>query len=73
MKNKTIMKALSVFFAVIMVLCSTPLSGFVGIELPDLFSLKAEAEEYKEGNFTYSVSDGKATITECSTSVAATL
>lgn len=43
MKNKTLSKLLSVFLAVVMVLCSAPLSGFVGLELPELFSVKAEA------------------------------
>ena len=63
MKNKTLLKTLSTILAVLMLLCSAPLSGFVGIELPDLFSLKAEA--YTEGNFTYSVYSGKATLTGC--------
>ena len=53
MKNKTLLKALSTLLAVVMVLCSAPLSGFTGINLPDLFSLKAEAEEYTEGNNYY--------------------
>ncbi len=73
MKTKKLMKALSVFLAVAMLICSAPLSGFTGIELPDLFSLKAEAEEYTEGDFTYSVSDGNATIIGCSTSVSGDL
>lgn len=55
MKNKTLLKALSTLLAVVMVLCSAPLSGFTGINLPDLFSLKAEAEEYTEGNFYYRI------------------
>lgn len=64
MKNKTLLKTLSTILAVLMLLCSAPLSGFVGIELPDLFSVKAEAY-YTEGNFTYSVYDGEATLTGC--------
>ncbi len=63
MKNKSLLKILSTFLAVVMVLGSAPLSGFVGIELPDLFSLKAGA--YTEGNFTYSVSNGEAIVTSC--------
>ena len=63
MKNKILLKTLSTFLAVLILLCSAPLSGFVGIELPDLFSLKAEA--YTEGNFTYSVYSGEATLTGC--------
>ena len=65
MQNKTLLKILSAFLAVVMVLLSVPLSGFVGIELPDLFTLKAEAEEYTEGNFIYSVSNGEATLIGC--------
>ena len=46
MKNKMLSKILSVFLAVAMVLGSAPLSGFTGIEFPDLFSVEAEAETY---------------------------
>ena len=63
MKNRTLSKILSVFLAVTIIFGSAPLSGFSGIEFPDLFSVKAEA--YTEGNFNYSVSNGKATLTGC--------
>ncbi len=52
MKNKTLMKTLSAFLAVVMVICSAPLSGFVGLDLPDwldfgkLFGVEAEAASY---------------------------
>ncbi len=46
MKNKTLMKALSALLAVVMVLCSAPLSGFVGLELPELFGVNASAATY---------------------------
>ena len=71
MKNETLLKILSTILAVVMVLCSAPLSAFTGIELPDLFSVKAEA--YTEGVFTYSVSGGKAKITDCDSSVSGDL
>ncbi len=50
MKNKSLMKALSALLAVVVVFCSAPLSGFVGIKFPELklpdwldFGVKAEA------------------------------
>ncbi len=52
MKNKTLMKTLSAFLAVVMLICSAPLSGFVGLELPDwldfskIFGVEAEAAFY---------------------------
>ncbi len=62
-------KILAFLLAAVMVFGAAPLSGFVGLELPDfadIFGIKAEAAdtvEYTEGNFTYTVSDGVATIT----------
>ena len=51
MKNKTLMKTLSVLLAVVMVICSAPLSGFVGLKFPEiklpewnLFDFGVEAE-----------------------------
>ncbi len=43
--KKTFKKAISVLLIAVMVLCSAPLAGFVGIELPEfnLFNTKAEA------------------------------
>ena len=46
MKNKTLSKILSAFLAVVMVLCAAPLNGFVGIELPELFSIEVSAVTY---------------------------
>ena len=52
MKNKSFMKILSAFLAVVMVICSAPLSGFVGLDLPDwldfskIFGVEAEAATY---------------------------
>ncbi len=43
---KTFKKALAVFMCVVMVLCSAPLSGFAGLDLPSLFDFKAEAASY---------------------------
>ncbi|MBE6755451.1 MAG: hypothetical protein E7555_03200 [Ruminococcaceae bacterium] len=36
MKNKSFMKILSALLAVVMVLCSAPLSGFVGLKFPEI-------------------------------------
>ena len=52
MKNKTLMKTLSAFLAVVMAICSAPLSGFVGLDLPDwldfgkIFGVEAAAATY---------------------------
>ncbi len=53
MKNKTLTKTLSAILAVVMVFCSAPLSGFVGLKFPELkmpdwfdFTIKASAETY---------------------------
>ena len=51
--KKTFKKAISVLLIAVMVLCTAPLSGFVGLELPGIgglgeladFALKAKAEE----------------------------
>ena len=54
MNNKPLMKTLSALLAVVMVICSAPLSGLVGLKFPELklpewklfdFDVKAEAEE----------------------------
>lgn len=66
---KTLKRILAAVMVAVMVLTAAPLSGFVGLELPDfgaLFSMKAEAEEmteYVDGVFKYSVSNGGAIIT----------
>ncbi len=80
--------ALSFLLVAVMVLGAAPLSGFVGLELPEFggidlpefrgldkikiavsdffdgFSLKAEATEYEDGYFRYTVANNEATITE---------
>lgn len=66
---KTFKRIIASVMVAVMVLTAAPLSGFVGLELPDfgaLFSMKAEAEEmteYVDGVFKYSVSNGGAIIT----------
>ncbi len=47
--KKNFKRTLASFLVVVMILCATPLSGFVGLELPsfgELFGVKAEAESY---------------------------
>ena len=55
---------LSLLLAVVMVVGAAPLSGFVGLELP----LWMTAEAATSGIYTYEIANGKATITDCSTS-----
>ena len=65
-------KSFAVLLAVVMVLCAAPAAGFVGLDLSgvvDWFSTTAQAAEYTEGKLTYTVSDGKAEITDCDKSI----
>lgn len=54
-------KVISVLLVAVMMLATAPLAGFIGLELPDIFEVKAEAAT--DGYYSYSVSDGEATIT----------
>ena len=82
--NNVLKKAISVLLIAVMVLCSAPLSGFVGLELSEIggfgkladsvselfadLAPKAKAETATSGYLTYYISDGQATITDCDTS-----
>ncbi|MGN1348745.1 MAG: hypothetical protein ACI4VI_07355, partial [Acutalibacteraceae bacterium] len=68
MKKQQFLKRFSAcVMVVIMTLTAVPLSGLVGLGLPEwsqMFVTKASAEDtYTEGLFKYTVSDGEATIT----------
>ena len=68
--KKIFKRIMSMFLAVVIVLASAPLAGFVGLELPDfekIFAVKANAAtEYKSGSYTYTVDkNGNATIIDC--------
>ena len=71
MKRKTVLKrTLACCLAVILMLTGVPLASLSGIDpanFKDFFGFKASAETWE--NLTYKVSDGKATITDCSTSI----
>ncbi|MGN0468289.1 MAG: leucine-rich repeat protein, partial [Acutalibacteraceae bacterium] len=74
-------RIISILLVVFMLATSAPLQGFVGIELPKLsefFSTKASAEDGEEtedsealtdGYYTYTVTDGNATIVGCDESI----
>ena len=67
MKRKTktaFTSVLSLLLAVVMVVGAAPLSGFVGLDLPGWMT----AEAATSGIYTYEIANGKATITDCSTS-----
>lgn len=72
-KMKKIKKILCTFLVIVMCLTAAPLQGFVGLEWPnlsELFATKANAtEEYTSGYYTYTISEGEATITDCDTSI----
>ena len=66
---KTMKKILCVILIVVMCLTSAPMSGFVGLKLPE-WNLRASAvDEYKEGYYTYTVTNGKATIIAVDSSI----
>ncbi len=73
MKN-ALKKTVSILLITIMVISAAPLTGFVGIELPDispLFKLKANATGVlKQNAYTYIVDDNFAIIIDCDTSIA---
>ncbi len=62
-----IKKMISVLLVAVMLVCSAPLSGFVGLELPrlgDLFGVEAEAASYKCGdNLTWSIDSNHLRLT----------
>ena len=70
--KRTFKKILCTLLVVVMCLTSAPLSGFVGLELPEFsvsewFASKASAAS--EGYYTYTITDGEATITDVNPSV----
>lgn len=72
MKNEWITKSVSVLLAAVMLIVAAPLSGFTGVELPwsELFVTRAgAAESFTEDCYTYTVTDGEATITDCDAGV----
>ena len=72
--GKLLRRAFACLLVVVMTLTAVPMSGFVGLELPkwsEWFATKASAAEgeLKEGYYTYTVSDGKATINHVDKSI----
>ncbi len=70
--KKTFKKILCTLLVVVMCLTSAPLGGFVGLELPEFsasewFSNKVSAAT--EGYYTYTVANGKASITDVDASI----
>ncbi len=70
--KKTLKRLFASLMVAVIVLTAAPLSGFVGLELPDfgsIFSTKADAATY--GFYTYQINDDgmSVTITDCDTSV----
>ena len=66
---KIMKKILCTVLVVVMCLTSAPLSGFVGLELPEWNWKASAADEYKEGYYTYTVTNGKATIIAVDSSI----
>ena len=66
---KIMKKILCTVLVVVLCLTSAPLQGLVGLELPE-WNLRASAvDEYKEGYYTYTVTNGKATIIAVDSSI----
>lgn len=62
-KHQFLKRFLACVLVVIITLTAVPLSGFVGLELPEwsqMFTTRASA--LSENGYTYTVSDGQATI-----------
>ncbi len=75
MKVKTgLKKTLALLLTVVLLLTTAPLSGFVGLDLSGVanwFSTTAQAAT--SGKLTYTVKNGKVTITDCYTSISGSL
>ncbi len=68
--KKTVKRILAMMLVVVMTIGAAPLSGFVGLKLPDLSILFAQkAEAATSGYYTYTVSGGNATITDVNNSI----
>lgn len=68
MKKKT-KKLLSVLIAVIMLLSSVPLQGFIGLDLP-LFNFTVQAATtYTSGDYIYIIENGNAIITDVNSKI----
>ena len=57
---KNVKKLLSIFICVAIVFSAVPFAGIIA---------NAEGETFSEGYYTYTVSNGKATITDCDISI----
>ena len=65
--KKRIKKLLSLVLVAFILAGTTPLSGFVGLEIPDildLFVTKAVAATYTSGDWEYTVNNNEATLTK---------
>lgn len=62
-------KSLALLLALTMVFGAAPLAGLVGLELPELNIFSTKAEASTSGDYTYTVSNGEATITDVDTSI----
>lgn len=62
-------KLLSALLVAVMLLSAAPMSGTADFDWDTLFATKAAAESYTDGYYTYTVSDGNATISDVDTSI----
>ena len=72
-KKHILKRVFACVLVVLMTVTAVPMSGFIGLELPkwsEVFATRASAAaEYTDGYFTYTVTDGKATIINYSVSI----
>ena len=69
-KNHFFRRIIACVMVVAMTLTAVPVSGFVGLELPNWLEMFATmASAASEGYYTYSVSNGEATITNYNSSI----
>lgn len=67
--KKAFRKAISILLVAVMFFGAAPLAGFIGLELPEINLFTTKAEAATDGYYTYSVSNGKAEITDVDTSI----
>ena len=69
-------KTLALLLTVVLWLTTAPLAGVADLDLSgvaDWFSTTAQAAEFTEGNLTYTVENGEATITYCNRDISGEL
>ncbi len=65
--SRKIKIAISTALIALVMVCALPVANLMGVDMPEIFVTKAKA--YTSGDYTYTVSNGEATITKVNTSI----